>query len=109
MGMDDGMNVGPRLEDSRMNKSLKVERPALIAHRLPIEPELDDIARLDQFGGKRTRQKEMVWIVGIAQTDMAVRIDDVLPRENTVGDDEVFDQRVKIGHGTRSSELFELS
>ena len=30
---------------------------------------------------------------------MAVGVDDVLLGEDAVGDDEVFDQRVEIGHG----------
>ena len=50
VGMHDGMDIGPRLEDRRVDEALEIERAALVAHRPAVEPEFDDVVRLDQFG-----------------------------------------------------------
>ena len=43
MRMNDGVDVGPRFVDGGMNEPLEIERALLVAHRLAVEPELDDI------------------------------------------------------------------
>jgi hypothetical protein len=53
---------------------------------------------LDQFRRQRARDEEVLGIVGIADADMALGIDHVLLGENAVGDDEVFDKRIEVGH-----------
>ena len=99
MGMNDGVDVGPRFVDGGMNEPLEIERALLVAHRLAVQPELDDIVAFDQFGRHRAREEEMFRVVGIADADMAVGVHHLLAREDAVGDDEILDDGVEVAHG----------
>jgi ABC-type phosphonate transport system ATPase subunit len=100
MRMHDRMDIRPRFVDGGMDEALKIQRALLVAHRLAIEPEFDDIVTLDQLGRHRARQKEMLRVVRIADADMTVGIDHLLAREDSVGDDEVLDDGIEIAHGS---------
>ena len=89
MGVNDSMDVGPRLVDRGMNEALEVERTLLVAHRLAVEAQLDDVLALHQLGRDRVREEEMLGIVGIADAHVAVGVHHLLSREDTVGDDQI--------------------
>src|SRR4051794_30286158 len=98
MGMHHGIDVRPGSQDASMNEALQVERTFLVFHRLPAHVELDDVLLLDQLRRQRARDEEGLRILGIADADMAIGVDHVLLGEDTVGDDEVFDDGIEIGH-----------
>ena len=98
--MHDRMDVRPRFVDGGMDETLKIQRALLVAHRLAVEPEFDDIVTLDQFWRHRARQKEMLRVVRVADADMTVGIHHLLAREDAVGDDEILDDGVEIAHGS---------
>ena len=92
--MHDGLDVGPRLEDRGVDEALEVERTRLVAHRLAVEPELDDVVALDQLGRERAREEEVLRLVGMADADMAIGVDHVLLGQDAVGDDEIVEESV---------------
>jgi hypothetical protein len=65
MGMDDGHDIGPRLENRRVDEALEIELAAIAADRLPVEPELDDILGSDQIRRERARDKKPIGVIGI--------------------------------------------
>ncbi len=98
MRMNDGHDFGPRRKDRRVNEPLEIKARAPAAHRLAVEAELDDVIGTDQLRGERAGDQEPVRMVGMADADMAISIDDLLPGEDPVGDDKVLDQRIEIAH-----------
>src|SRR5262249_11293662 len=103
MGMDDRLDIRTRFVDGGVNEPLEIKRAFLLAHRLPVEAQFDDVARLGQFGRERSIVDTLLWIVGMANTHMAVSIHDLLARENEIGDDEVLNDGIKTTHGLLTS------
>ena len=104
MRVHNGGDVGPRLEDRRMDEALEIGL-ALIVDRFAFLVELDQVVALDQFRRARARHEEALRIVRVAHADMAIGIDDVLVRQNTVGHHEVAQKVVKLAHvGILTSE-----
>ena len=97
MGVNHRYHVRPRLEDRRMNETLEIGLP-LVADRLALLIELDQIVPLDQFRRTRARQEEALRIVGVAHTDMAVGVDHVFMGEDAVGDNEIAQEIVELAH-----------
>ena len=60
MRMHHRHDVRPRFEDAGMDEALEIERALLVAHRLAVEVELDDVVALDQLGRERARDEEML-------------------------------------------------
>ena len=89
------MDVRPRLEDGGVDEALEIERARLVAHRLAVEAELDDVVALHQVGRERAGEEEVLRIVGMADADMAVGVDHVLLGEDAVGDHEILDDGVE--------------
>ena len=57
------------------------------------------IGALDQFRTARTGQEVALGMIGMAHTDVAVRIDYCFVGEDSVGDHELADVEVQIVHG----------
>ncbi len=91
-------HIGARFEDRGVNKALEIEGGALIAHRLAVEVELDDVLGTDQLRGHRTGDQKMVRVVRMSDADMAVGVDHLLLGEDAVGDHEVLDDRIETAH-----------
>src|SRR5262245_25300855 len=87
VGMDDRMDIGPRFVDRGVNESLEIERTLFVTNRLSVEAQFDDVVALDQLGCERAGEEKMLWIVGIANADMAVSVHHLLAREDAIGDD----------------------
>ncbi len=98
MRVHDGHDIRPRREDRGVNKAFEIELLAVVAHRLAVEVELDDIRGRDQFRGERARDQKAMRVVGVADADMAVGVDDVLLREDAVGDHQILDQGIEAAH-----------
>jgi hypothetical protein len=98
MGVHDRHDVGPRLEDRRVNEPLKIERALVVAGRLPVESELDDVFGADQLGRDRAGDQKAARILRMPDADMAIGVDHVLLGENAVGDHEILDQGVEAAH-----------
>ena len=97
--VDDRLYVGPRLVDGGVNEPFEIERARLVAHGLPVKPQFDDVLGLDQLGRDGAGEEKMLWIVGMANTDMAVCIHHLLARKDAIGDDEIANDGVEIAHG----------
>ena len=98
MGMDDGHDIRPRREDRRMNEALEIKAAVLVPHRLTVQVELDDVLGTHQLRGERAGDQEAVGIVRVTDADMPVSVDDILARQNAVGDDEILDQSLEAAH-----------
>jgi hypothetical protein len=59
MGMNDGHDIRPRLENRRVDKAFEIELSAVIADRLPVQAQFDDILGADQIRRQRARDQEM--------------------------------------------------
>src|SRR5262249_15001735 len=69
-------------------------------HRLGVEGEFENVVGLDQSRGPRPRQEIATGIAGMADADMAERIDHALVAEDAVGDGKLVAQFGKcVGHG----------
>ena len=64
MGMDDGNDIGPCRKDRGMDKALEIEAAAVVADRLTIQIEFEDVFGADQLRGERARDQEMVGLSG---------------------------------------------
>src|SRR5215472_12580727 len=71
MGMDDGHDIRPRRENRGMNEALEIKAGALVAYRLTLEVELDDVFGTHQLGSERAGNQKAVGIVRVADADMA--------------------------------------
>ena len=80
-----------------MDETLEIGLP-LVADRLTLLVELDQIVPLDQFRRTRPRQEEAFRIVGVPHADVAVGVDHVLIGEDAVGDDEIAQKIVELAH-----------
>src|SRR5262249_41151039 len=89
----------------RMDEALEIKAAVLVAHRLTVQVELDNVVGAHQFGGERAGDQKAIGIIRVANADMTVGVDDLLPGEDPVGDHEVLDQRDEISY----SLLFSLS
>src|SRR5215472_16268219 len=98
MGMDDGHDIRPRRENRGMNEALEIKAGALVAYRLTLEVELDDVFGTHQLGSKRAGNQKAVGIVRVADADMAVGIDHLLAGEDPIGDHKILDQSIKTVH-----------
>ena len=96
MGVNHRVDVRPRLVDGGMDEALEIERALVVAHRLPVEPQLDDVVALDQLGRDRAGQEKVLGIAGMADADVAVGVHHILLGEDAVGDDEVLDDGVEL-------------
>src|SRR6516165_5137227 len=101
MGMDDGHDVRPCRENRPVDEALEVKAAVLVAHRLTVQVELDNVIWADQLRRERSGDQEAVGIVGMGNADVAVGVDDLFPSEDPVSDHEVFDQRIEIAHRAR--------
>ena len=97
--VDHRHHVGPRLIGAAVDRALGVEVLALGVDRLAFEIELDDVVALDALGRPRARQEKAIRPVGMADADVAERIDDPELRQHVVRGHEVFQQVVKLRHG----------
>ena len=97
--MHNGVNIAACFVNRGMDEALEVESALIVAHRVSFEIQLDDVVALHQVGSERPRKEEMLRIGGIANADMAVGIDHILFRQDAVGDDEILNDGVEIGHG----------
>src|SRR5215467_11629619 len=100
MGMDDGHDIRPRRENRGMNEALEIKAGALVAYRLTLEVELDDVFGTHQLGSERAGNQKAVGIVRVADADMAVGIDHLLAGEDPIGDHKILDQSIKTVHCT---------
>src|SRR6516165_684068 len=98
MGMDSGHDVRPRREDRRMDKTFEIKGAVLAAYRLTVQVKFDNVFGGDQLRRERAGDQKSAGIAGVADADMPVGVDDLLPGENAVGDDEFMDHRVDIAH-----------
>ena len=99
MGVDDGHDLRPRREDRRMYKAFEIKAAVPAAHRPTVEVELDDVSGAHQLRRQRTGDQKAVGMVRVTNPDMAIGIDDLLPRQDSVGDHQVLDQIVENAHG----------
>ena len=99
--MTHGVDVRPRFEDLAMDDAFRIHGQRRRLHRLGIEVEFVEIARLDQLRRARARQEVPVWIFGMAHADMAERVEHAFMRDHAVGNRElVADVGKRHGHGT---------
>jgi len=75
-----------------MDEALEIKAAVLVVHRLTVEVELDNVFAANQLRGERAGDQEAVGIVGVADTDMSIGVDDLLSGKDPVGDHEVLDQ-----------------
>ncbi len=92
--------IRPRFQNTGVNETLEIERTLFVAHRLTVHAEFDDVVARYQFRRERTREEEMIGLVGMADADMAIGIHHVFARENAIGDHEVVHDRVDFIHGS---------
>src|SRR5262249_49928389 len=78
--------------DRAVDETLEVERPFRVLDGVSLQVVLDDVRALDEGRRERAGEEETLGVVRMAHADVAVRIDDVLPREDAVGNDELGDQ-----------------
>ena|SRR5689334_22426803 len=98
MSVNDGHDVRPCRENRRMDEALEIKAAVLVGHRLAVQVELDNVVGADQLRRERAGDQEAVGIVGMANADMTVGVDDLLPGKDPVGDHEVLNQRLEISH-----------
>ena len=94
MGVNDRMYVRARFVDRAVDKSFEIQRATVAADRIAVQSEFHHVAALDQFRTARTRQDVALGMAGMANTDMAVSIDDSFVGEDAVGDHELADVEV---------------
>jgi hypothetical protein len=99
MGVHDRHDLRPRLEDRRVNEPLEIKRALVVADRLPVEAELDDVFGSDQFRGNRAGDQKPARILRVPDTDMAIGVDHLLLGEDAIGNHQILDEGVEAVNG----------
>jgi len=89
--VDDGVDVRPHLVDLAVDETLLVGAAPLGIDRLAVEVVLHDVVRRDRRRRDRARHQIAIGIARIADADMAEAIENFFVREDTVGEDQIFD------------------
>jgi hypothetical protein len=97
MGVHHRGDIGPRLENRRMDEALEIGL-TLVIDGFALLVELDQVVALDQFRSQRARHEKPLRIVGMPHADMAIGIDHVFVGKNAVRDDDVAQQVFELAH-----------
>src|SRR5262249_61671273 len=90
-------------KDGRVDEALEVKHAFFLAHRLTVETELDNVFAVNEVRRERARDKEVLRLVGMADADVAIGVDHILMRQDTVGNDEGGDDSVDVAHRSFAS------
>src|SRR5437879_1854852 len=72
-----------------MDEALEVGLARIAAGGVALEVELHEVAALDPVRAERAREEKAPRVARVPHADVAVGVDDVLVRQDAVGDDEV--------------------
>jgi hypothetical protein len=85
--------------EARVQDGFEIGLPMPRVLRHPFEVEADQVVTFHEFGALGAGQPEEPRIGRVARRDMAEIINHVLPRQDTVGDHEIAQQRFgRVGH-----------
>ena len=85
-----GANVRPVLIDRAMDRAFAVHGAPALIDRLAVEIELHDVVQDDKSRAAGPRHKEPVRTLRMPHADMAEAVNHSFPRQNTIGDHQVF-------------------
>src|SRR5262249_39524523 len=95
----DGLHLRLRLVGGRVDVALEIGFAAARVDRLAVQAGLHDGVAPHAVRPPPARPREAGGPVRVTRADMAERIDHLLAREDAVGGDELFQQRVEFAHG----------
>ena len=98
MVVDDGSNVRPGFIKSGVYEALQIRLSPARIHGLPVERELHDVTRFDQFGRYRVRKQEPARIIRVAHAHMAESVHHAFIGQDAIGRDQILDECFKSGH-----------
>src|SRR5690242_4735104 len=98
MAVHDGHHVVARTIDPGVDEALQIHATSARIEGLAREIEGDDIFAPDETGRHVAREQEMSGGTVVTRADVPESIDDALPIENSIGHDELVDER-GIGGG----------
>src|SRR5437879_3986474 len=93
MAMHNGLNIGPRLVNLAMDKTLQKTGAAIRADSIAVEVVLDDVVGCDQRRRDRARHQITVGCSGMAHRNVAEAIDNPVRRKYAARRSEIRNER----------------